>query len=70
MISLTPIVFRSKSKCYKTQKVQKYALKSQLQALQILKIEYEVENIRLFSFLLAVLEIKTFGLVKEFKMGC
>ena len=51
MIKLTPIVSRSKSKCYKAQKVQKYAL----QALQILTNDDEVENWRLSSFLLAVL---------------
>ena len=39
---------------YKAQKVQKYALNSQLQALQILKNDDEVENWRLSSFLLAV----------------
>ena len=33
-----------KSKWYKIQKVQKYALNSQLQALQILKNDDEVEN--------------------------
>ena len=33
-----------KSKWYKAQKVQKYALNSQLQALQILKNDDEVEN--------------------------
>ena len=44
MIELTPIVSRSKSKCYKAQKVQKYALNSQLQALQILTNDDEVEN--------------------------
>ena len=38
------IVSRSKSKCYKALKVQKYALNSQLQALQILKNNDEVEN--------------------------
>ncbi len=43
MIELTPIVSRSKSKCYKAQKVQKYALNSQLQALQILTNDDEVE---------------------------
>ena len=41
---LTPIVSRSKSKWYKAQKVQKYALNSQLQALQILTNDDEVEN--------------------------
>ena len=54
IIKLTPIVSRSKSKCYKAQKVQKYALNSQIQALQILKNDDEVENLRLSSFLLAV----------------
>ena len=44
MIYLTPIVSKSKSKWYKAQKVQKYALNSQLQALQILTNEDEVEN--------------------------
>ena len=43
MISLTPIASRSKTKCYKAQKVQKYALNSQLQALQILTNDDEVE---------------------------
>ena len=51
---LTPIVSRSKSKCYKAQKVQKYAVNSQLQALQILTNDDEVENWSLSSFLLAV----------------
>ena len=41
---LTPIVSRSKSMWYKAQKVQKYALNSQVQALQILKNDDEVEN--------------------------
>ena len=54
MIQLTPIVFRSKNKGYKAQKVQKYALDSQLQALQILTNDDEVENWSLSSFLLAV----------------
>ena len=40
--------------CYKAKKVQKYALNSQIQALQILKNYDEVENLRLSSFLLAV----------------
>jgi hypothetical protein len=44
MILLTPIVSRSKRKLYKAQKVQKYALNSQLQALQILTNDDEVEN--------------------------
>ena len=44
MISLTPIVSRSKSKWYKAQKVQNCALNSQLQALQILTNDDEVEN--------------------------
>ena len=44
MIWLTPIVSRSKSKWYKAQKVQKYALNSQLQAYQTLKNDDEVEN--------------------------
>ena len=44
IIQLTPIVSRSKSKWYKAQKVQKYALNSQLQALQILTNDGEVEN--------------------------
>ena len=50
-------VFRSKSKLYKAQKVQKYALNSKLQALQILKNDDEVENWSLSSFLLAVIGI-------------
>ena len=49
-----PIVSRSKSKWYRAQKVQKYALNSQLQALQILTNDDEVENWSLSSFLLAV----------------
>ena len=44
IIELTPLVSRSKSKWYKAQKVQKYALNSQLQALQILTNDDEVEN--------------------------
>ena len=43
-ITLTPIVSRSKSKWYKPQKSQKYALDSQLQVLQILTNDDEVEN--------------------------
>ena len=39
-----PIVSRSKRKWYKAQKVPKYALNSQLQALQILTYDDEVEN--------------------------
>ena len=41
---LTPIVSRSKDKWYKAQKVQNYALNSQLQALQILTNDDEVEK--------------------------
>ena len=44
MIKLTPIVSRSKNKWYKAQNVQKYALNSQVQALQILRNDDEVEN--------------------------
>ena len=44
VILLTPIVSTSKSKWYKAQKVQKYALNSQLQAYQILTNDDEVEN--------------------------
>ena len=39
-------------------KIQKYALNSQLQALQILTNDDEVENLSFFSFLLAVDHIK------------
>ena len=39
---------------YKAQKVQKYALNSQLQALQILTNDDEVKNWSLSSFVLAV----------------
>ena len=42
---------------YKAQKVQKYALYSQLQALQILKNDDEVENWSLSSFLLVVVVV-------------
>ena len=55
MILLTPIVSRSKSKLYKAQKVQKYALNSQLLTLQILTNDDEVENWILSTFLLAVI---------------
>ena len=41
---------------YKARKVQKYAFNSQLQALQILTNDDEVENWRLSSFFLAVLQ--------------
>ena len=44
MMQVTQIVSRSKSKLYRAQKVQKYALNSQLQALQILTNDDEVEN--------------------------
>jgi hypothetical protein len=47
-------VSKSKSKWYKALKIQKYALNSQLQALQILTNDDEVENCGLSSFLLAV----------------
>ena len=47
-------VSRSKSMWYKAQVFQKYALNSQLQALQILTNNDEVENWSLPSFLLAV----------------
>ena len=57
IIYLTPIVSRSKSKCYRAQKIQKYALDSQLQALQILTNNNEVKNLSLSSFLSAVSEI-------------
>ena len=40
---------------YKAEKVQKYALNSQLQALQILTNDDEFENWSLSSFLLAVI---------------
>ena len=49
-----PIVSRSKRKWYKAQNVQKYALNSQLEALQILTNNDEVENWGPSSFLLAV----------------
>ena len=45
---------------YKAQKVQKYALNSQLQALQILKNDDKVENWSLSSFLLAVIYVEHF----------
>ena len=45
----------SKSKWYKAQKVQEYALNSQIQALLILKNDDEVENLSLSSFFLGVL---------------
>ena len=48
------MVSRSKNKWYKPQKVQKYALNSQLQALQNLKNDDEVESGSLSSFFLAV----------------
>ena len=48
------MVSRSKNKWYRAQKVQKYDLNSQLQALQILTNDDEVENWRLSSFLLTV----------------
>ena len=51
---------RSKSKCYKVQKVPKYALSSQLQALQIFTNNDEVENWSLSSFLLAVIRMLFF----------
>ena len=51
---LTPIVSTSKSKWCKAQKVQKYALDSQLQALQILTNDDEVQNWSLSTLLLAV----------------
>ena len=54
MILLTPIVSTSKSEWYKARKVQKYALNSQLQTLQILTNDDEVENGSLSTFLLAV----------------
>ena len=54
MIWSTPIVSRSKRKCYKSQKVHKWALNSQLQALQTLTNDDEFENWRLSSFFLAV----------------
>ena len=55
------MVSRSKSKYLdKAQKVQKYALNSQLQALQIKKIDDEVENLRLSSVLLAVIQNSKF----------
>jgi hypothetical protein len=44
MIYLTPRVSSSKSMFYKAQKIQKYALNLQLQALQILTNDDEVEN--------------------------
>ena len=44
---------------YKAQKVQKYALNWQLQALQILINDDEVENWSLSSFLLAVSHVET-----------
>ena len=51
---LTPIVSKSKSKWYKAQKVQKYALNSKLQALQI--DDDEVKNWSLSNFMLAVIK--------------
>ena len=60
MVSLTPTVSSSKSKSYKAQKVQQYALNSQQQALQILTND-EVENWSFSSFLLALLTDKIFS---------
>ena len=48
MIWLTPIVSRSKSKCYRPQQFQKYALNSKLQAVQILAYDDDVENLKSF----------------------
>ena len=53
-VQLTPIVSNSKSKWYKAQKIQKYALNSQQQALQILTNDDEVVNVCPSSFLIAV----------------
>ena len=51
IIKLTPIVSRLKSKLCKAKKVQKYALNSQLQALQILKNEMKLKiEVFLLSF--------------------
>ena len=44
MIKLTPKFSRSKSMWFEAQRVQKYALNSQLQALQILTNDDEVKN--------------------------
>ena len=62
------MVSRSKSKCFKVQKVQKYALNSQLQALQILTNDDEVENWSLSSFLLAVLLITLKSMIENFEL--
>ena len=51
------MVSRSNSKCYKAKNFQKYALNSQLHALQILTNDDEVEILSLFSFLLAVANV-------------
>ena len=44
MILPTPIVFRSKIKWYKHQRIKKFSVNSQLQAIQILTNDDEVEN--------------------------
>ena len=53
---------------YKSPKIQKYALNSQLQALQILTNNDEVENRRLSSFLLGVIMRNLNGIYNEFDM--
>ena len=66
MILLTPIVSRSKRKWCEAQKIQKFALNSQLQTLQILTNDDEIENRSLSSFLLAVhLEILGLPIFEE-----
>ena len=68
-IQLTPIVSRSKKKWYKAQKVQKYALYLQLQALQILMMKLKIE-VFLNSFLLAVQQVKPMGVNKKMSFWC
>ena len=55
------MISKSKSKCYKAKKIQKYALNSQLKAYQILTNRHEVENWSLSSFLLAVIQNQELG---------
>ena len=52
---------------YTAQKVQKYALDSQLQALQILTNDDEVQNWSLSSFLLAVLNPDFFFNIQQLR---
>ena len=56
MIEPTPIVYRSKRKWYKHQKIKKFALKLQLKTIQILTNDVQMLILCLSYYFTAVIE--------------